>query len=93
MEARMVALNRFIRGWMAYFALSDTPSISEELDEWLRPRLRQVRLKEWKQSRARARNLRALGIPVRQANEWSYTRPSGPLARRRFTHSPASFAR
>ena len=70
----MVALNRFIRGWTAYFALADTPSIFEELDEWLRRRLRQVRWKEWKRPRARARNLRALGIPVRQAHQWSYTR-------------------
>jgi group II intron reverse transcriptase/maturase len=74
MSVRMVALNRFIRGWTAYFALADTPSIFEELDEWLRRRLRQVRWKEWKRPRARARNLRALGIPFWQAYQWSNTR-------------------
>lgn len=74
MAERIVRLNRFTRGWTAYFALTDTPSVFAELDEWLRRRLRQVRWKEWKRPRARARNLRALGISVGQARQWSYTR-------------------
>jgi RNA-directed DNA polymerase len=74
MVERIVRINRFTRGWTAYFALADTPSVFAELDEWLRRRLRQVRWKEWKRSRARTRNLRALGIPVGQAHQWSNTR-------------------
>ena len=71
MPVRMVALNRFIRGWTAYFALADTFSTFEELDEWLRRRLRQVRWKEWKRFSARWRNLRAFGTPDRQARQWA----------------------
>ena len=53
MEVRIAALNRFTRGWTAYFALADTFSVFGELDEWLRRRLRQVRWKEWKRRRGR----------------------------------------
>ncbi len=43
MERRINSINRFSQEWTAYFALADTPSVFEELDEWLRRRLRQVR--------------------------------------------------
>jgi len=46
-------------------------SVFEELDEWLRRRLRQVRWKEWKRFFARWRNLRALGIRDGQARQWA----------------------
>jgi hypothetical protein len=71
MEARIVALNRFTRGWTAYFCLADTVSLFEELDEWLRRRLRQVRWKEWKRFRGRFRGLTAQGIPTGQAAKWA----------------------
>jgi group II intron reverse transcriptase/maturase len=77
MERRIIAINRFTVGWTAYFQLADTPSIFEELDEWLRRRLRQVRWKEWKRSSARRRNLIALGAPPDKAREWAATR-KGP---------------
>jgi len=77
MERRIHAINRFTVGWTAYFALADTPSVLEELDEWLRRRLRQVRWKEWKRSSARRRNLIALGAPPDKAREWAATR-KGP---------------
>ena len=57
MAVRLVALNRFIGGWSAYFALAETPSVFAELDEWLRRRLRQVRWKEWKRFAARRRKM------------------------------------
>jgi group II intron reverse transcriptase/maturase len=43
MPVRLALLNRFLAGWAAYFALADTPSVFDEVDEWLRRRLRQVR--------------------------------------------------
>ena len=74
MERRIREINRFTVGWTAYFALAETPSVLEELDEWLRRRLRQVRWKEWKRYRTRSRNLRSLGIPERAAQEWAASR-------------------
>jgi group II intron reverse transcriptase/maturase len=74
MHRRIAAINIYVRGWTGYFGLSDTPSIFEEFDEWLHRRLRQVRWKEWKRPRTKARNLQALGIPRRKAFQWAYTR-------------------
>ncbi len=74
MERRINSINRFSRGWTAYFALADTPSVFEELDEWLRRRLRQVRWKEWKKIRTKHRNLIATGIPEGKAYEWANSR-------------------
>jgi RNA-directed DNA polymerase len=74
MNERITVLNRFTRGWCAYFALADTPSVFDECDERLRRRLRQVSWKQWKRPGNRARNLRALGIPSQQAYEWANSR-------------------
>jgi RNA-directed DNA polymerase len=71
MERRIREINRFTIGWTAYFALADTPSVFEELDEWLRRRLRQNRWKEWKRYHTKQRNLTALGIPKQKAREWA----------------------
>ena len=71
MERRIKEINRFTVGWTAYFALADTFLPFEKLDKWLRRRLRQVRWKEWKRPQTRYRNLRALGIPDRDARSWA----------------------
>ena len=74
MERRIAEINRFTVGWTAYFRLADTPTPFEDLDEWLRRRLRQVRWKEWKRPRTRRRNLRALGINQTAARRWACSR-------------------
>jgi RNA-directed DNA polymerase len=74
MERRIAEINRFTVGWTAYFALAETSSPFEELDKWLRRRLRQARWKQWKRCRTRRRNLLALGIPDWQALQWAATR-------------------
>lgn len=48
MERRIDATNGFIRGWVGYFHIADTPRPFEDLDQWLRRRLRQARWKQWK---------------------------------------------
>ena len=70
MEYRIDLLNRYVRGWMAYFRLADTPRRFSDVDEWFRRRLRQIRWKEWKRSRTRVRMLTRLGIPAHQAYRW-----------------------
>jgi group II intron reverse transcriptase/maturase len=74
MERRIKEINRFTVGWTAYFALADTHRPFEDLDEWLRRRLRQVRWKEWKRVRTRQRNLIARGISPQQAHRWACSR-------------------
>ena len=71
MDERIAKVNRFTTGWMGYFQLADTPRVFQELDKWLRRRMRQVRWKEWKRYATKRRNLRALGIGERDAREWA----------------------
>nr|WP_171643093.1 group II intron maturase-specific domain-containing protein [Paenibacillus phytorum] len=40
LEQRIKELNQYLTGWCGYFALADTPSIFQGLDEWIRRRLR-----------------------------------------------------
>ncbi|HEU4731191.1 MAG TPA: group II intron maturase-specific domain-containing protein, partial [Kofleriaceae bacterium] len=74
MQRRIQEINRFTVGWVAYYQLADTPSVFEELDQWLRRQLRQVRWKEWKRPRTRRRNLRALDINALHARQWASSR-------------------
>lgn len=70
MDYRITKLNRFVRGWMGYFRLADTPRKFADLDEWFRRRMRQIRWKEWKRPRTRVRMLRSLGIRADLAYQW-----------------------
>jgi len=62
MTDRIEVLNQYLGGWLGYFALAETPSVFQELDEWLRRRLRMCQWKQWKRVRTRVRELRALGL-------------------------------
>ena len=55
-------LNPLLRGWMNYFCLSETRGFAEELDGWIRRRLRGVIWRQWKRPATRYRRLRALGL-------------------------------
>lgn len=57
-------LRAYVPGWKAYFRLAQTPKIMHGLDEWLRHRLRAVRLKQWRGGSTMFRELRALGASV-----------------------------
>jgi RNA-directed DNA polymerase len=54
-------LRPYVLGWKAYYGLSQTPKVWRTLDEWLRHRLRMVRLKQWKCGTTMFRELRKLG--------------------------------
>lgn len=56
------ALNPLLRGWMNYFRLSETKGFAEELDGWIRRRLRAILWRQWKKPATRRRRLRALGL-------------------------------
>jgi group II intron reverse transcriptase/maturase len=55
-------LQPLIRGWTAYFRLSDVKRVFEDLDGWLRRKLRAVLWRQWKKPRTRMRRLIALGL-------------------------------
>ena len=55
-------LNPVLRGWMNYFRLSETKGFAEELDQWIRRRLRQILWLQWKRPATRLRRMRAQGL-------------------------------
>jgi len=67
MEDIVSEINRYTRGWTAYFRLATTPSVYKELDEWIRRRLRQMQWKRWKRGTTRYRELVRLGVPKERA--------------------------
>jgi RNA-directed DNA polymerase len=73
-EARKLRLNQVIRGWMNYFKLADARNLIQELDKWIRSRIRMVTWKRWKRVRTRYVNLKRLGIKEEQAWMWANTR-------------------
>ncbi len=60
-------VNRFTRGWVAYFRYAECKTHLRELDEWLRHKLRCVRLKQCKRRYAIAKLLMGAGVPARRA--------------------------
>ena len=67
MEYRLEKLSEYLRGWMAYFSLSEYYSPVPILDEWIRRRLRMCYWKQWKRCRKRVGELLKLGVSERQA--------------------------
>jgi RNA-directed DNA polymerase len=67
MAHRMARLNRYLRGWMNYYGVSQHYSPIERLDGWLRRRIRMCYWKQWRRPRTRIRHLLALGTNKRQA--------------------------
>jgi RNA-directed DNA polymerase len=67
MDYRIRKLSEYLRGWMAYFALSEYYKPVPTLDEWIRRRLRMCYWKQWKRCRKRVGELLKLGVNERQA--------------------------
>lgn len=55
-------LTPLLRGWANYFRLAEVKNIFEELDGWIRRKLRAILWRQWKRVFTRARNLMRLGL-------------------------------
>jgi group II intron reverse transcriptase/maturase len=56
-------LNRYLKGWLGYYRLIETPTTLRDLDSWIRRRLRCYVMKQWINScHTRYKGLRALGV-------------------------------
>ena len=71
---RIQALNEYLRGWIGYFALAETPSVIDDLEEWVRRRLRLCLWRQWRRVRTRYRHLRGLGVPERDVHRMANSR-------------------
>jgi RNA-directed DNA polymerase len=60
-------LGPVIRGWVAYYRLSEVKGSFEALDKWLRRKLRCIQWRQWKRPRTRRKRLIALGLDPERA--------------------------
>jgi retron-type reverse transcriptase len=61
------ALNPVLRGWAAYYQLTETKRALEALDGWIRHKLRCILWRQWKRPYTRARNLMKAGLAEERA--------------------------
>ena len=85
LEQMMKQLATYLRGWKSYFGFSQTPSVLQKLEAWMRRRLRSVIWKQWKRSKVRFANLRQRNIRPALAAQTAGC-PHGPW---RLANSPA----
>ena len=83
-------LNPVLRGWAAYFKLTETQRALEERDGWIRHKLRCVLWRQWKRPTARKRNLMHRGLTADRA--WrSTTNGRGPWWNAGASHMHAAY--
>ena len=67
LERVIEELNAFLTGWVTYYRYAECKSELERLDEWIRRKLRCLRLKQRKRAKPIADFLQSLGVPARRA--------------------------
>lgn len=83
-------LTPLLRGWMNYFRLAEVKGIFEELDSWVRRKLRCLIWRYWKRTVTRAKGLRQRGLDEVRAWE-SATNGRGPWWNAGASHMHAAF--
>ena len=68
LEQMIGELNSYLTGWVTYFRYAACKSHLQRLDEWIRRKLRCVRLKQRKRAKPIADFLQGLGVP--EWNAW-----------------------
>jgi len=72
LKAFLLSLQPKLRGWAAYFSLAETRSGFEELDQWIRRKLRCLEWRKWKRPRTRMQRLIALGLDRERARSSAF---------------------
>lgn len=67
LEATISTLNPLLRGWMSYFRLTEVKGVLEEMDGWVRRKLRALLWRQWKRVLTRARALMRQGLARKAA--------------------------
>ena len=77
LKATIESLRPKLRGWVNYFKLSQVKGVFEQLDGWIRRKLRNIIWRQWKRSFTRAKNLMRRGLSEKRAWQ-SATNGHGP---------------
>lgn len=72
LKAFLLSLQPKLRGWAAYFSLAETRNVFEELDQWIRRKLRCLEWRQWKRPRTRMQRLIALGLDRERARSSAF---------------------
>ncbi len=83
-------LTPLLRGWMNYFRLAEVKGIFEQLDSWIRRKLRGLIWRHWKRTMTRVKGLRQRGLDEVRAWE-SATNGRGPWWNAGAAHLHAAF--
>jgi RNA-directed DNA polymerase len=62
-------LNTYLQGWTGYFRLSTSKRLWQDLDGWIRRRLRSFRLRQRKRGSSIAKMLMSMGISEKEARQ------------------------
>jgi RNA-directed DNA polymerase len=65
-------LNPVICGWINYFGLAEVRGFAEDLDSWIRRRLRLILWRQWKRVKTRMRWLLKAGLPEDRVRKSAY---------------------
>ena len=65
--ATIAMLNPVLRGWTSYFRLTEVKGVLEELDGWIRRKLRCLLWRQWKRPATRNKRLQAQGVDATRA--------------------------
>lgn len=63
----IAALNPVLRGWTSYFRLTEVKGVLQELDGWIRRKLRCLLWRQWKRPAIRNKRLQARGLDATRA--------------------------
>ena len=67
MDYRLRKLGQYVRGWTAYYGISQYYRPVPELDDWIRRRIRMCYWKQWRWVRTKIKHLLALGVSLKTA--------------------------
>ncbi|WP_308017534.1 group II intron maturase-specific domain-containing protein [Alkalihalobacillus deserti] len=67
-------INQVTRGWFNYYGIGLMKTYVQQIDRWIRRRIRQMTWKRWKKVSTRFKSLMKLKIPKQKAWEWANTR-------------------
>jgi len=69
MNQNIQELNKYLRGWVAYFGIQEFKGLFGEFDGWIRNRLRSMQLKKWKNPRKFQRIMIKSGFKPQEAHK------------------------
>jgi len=70
-------LNQYLRGWLGYFRLIESPSVLKKLQSWIQRKLRCYRIKPLRRANQLFWELKRLGVPAKDL-AWLLSTSRGP---------------